>query len=203
VNPVVVVSQIEGVLASRLQVALKAWCKQFSRLHEPKRGRRDSGGGEDESTKGKKSKPVAGVTLPPTTHYVILRNSVMSLEPPLPQVWLGFAVFAACSVKWDGVFSGSQARTNWIQELHRVIDVVSALPQLQASRYDQSLAGDVIAASTGVATSSPGLAAPQTTAAVLDLVDPALLQAAYQCIEDVLSVVGAYVDKWLAYQARG
>lgn len=80
----------------RLQAALRQWCRLFDNIREGKdRGKgkeegkeksagKEEGEGRRHRRAGDKESTI--VTLPPTTHYVLLRNSVMFLDPPLPQV---------------------------------------------------------------------------------------------------------------------
>lgn len=91
--------QIDAILAQRVQAALRQWVKLFDRNKDSKRARREAAepntqaDGDAAAKATVKSKrfaappaEVANVQLQPTTHYVTLRNSVMFLNPPLPQV---------------------------------------------------------------------------------------------------------------------
>ena len=59
----------------------------------------------------------------------------------------------------------------------------------------------VISASTGVSSRAAD-ASTTSESAIMALLDTATLQAAFTVIEELLNVVGEYVDKWLAYQVH-
>ncbi len=84
----------------------------------------------------------------------------------------------------------AQARVSWIGELHRLISVVTNLPRLQASQFDQGI--DVVGAREQRVV--------QTYESFLPRLEPGLLVKAYEYVDSTLSSVGAYVSKWFAYQ---
>ena len=99
-----------------------------------------------------------------STHHIIMQNQLIQLEPPL-----------------------EDAKAQWLDNLHNYLSIVSNLPKIQASRFENALN------IRGFNTASTYNGLPLTCMAVLG--------SLYGLIEAKLSEVQAYVDEWLQFQS--
>ncbi|EGG20698.1 cytoplasmic dynein heavy chain [Cavenderia fasciculata] len=133
---------VEHVLTERLHDAINSWIlliegreeqqggadktgstTSSSRLQYASRVRQNKAADKNTSGEDKQdgtSDSVVISTIKPkletSIHEVVIRNQVLSLDPPL-----------------------EFARVNWIQQLHQWLNIVCDLPRIQASRYDEGI----------------------------------------------------------------
>ena len=134
--------------------------------------------------------------LPDTIHELRLRNNVLVLSPPLK-----------CS------------RVLWHTLLNNVLQVITSLPRIQSSRYDNAFSNTTYDSPSkralGGMTSGRGgrggreeekeeynLSLSFTTyTSILNLIETSYITYAYNLIENVMEDITEYVQNWYQYQA--
>lgn len=110
--------KVEAVLVDRLRDAVKAWTKAFEEDYQntdfmSARGRGARGVQFQFGAKAQADAPVvAGLSLNPIFHEVVLSNQVLYLQPTL-----------------------EETRRFWMTELHQYFSIVCGLPRLIANRF--------------------------------------------------------------------
>lgn len=110
--------RVEDILATRLSDALREWNEAFKPKSTEEEDKKKGGSNRNAtSTKSEGSQPeTPKPTLKTSVHEILIRNQVMSLNPPL-----------------------EHARVAWISQLHSWLSVICDLSRIQSSRYDEGL----------------------------------------------------------------
>eukprot|EP01064_Diplonema_japonicum_P034641 TRINITY_DN7253_c0_g2_i1.p1 TRINITY_DN7253_c0_g2~~TRINITY_DN7253_c0_g2_i1.p1 ORF type:complete len:4818 (+),score=1605.91 TRINITY_DN7253_c0_g2_i1:85-14538(+) len=159
--------KVERILTTRLTEVLKQWTYRFMKLGDSEETTEGggTGGGEEKPRNSKKAR----FHMEPVEIKIKIHNRVMVLEPSI-----------------------DLARMEWTQRLQEVLGWILNVPKLQASRYDDSLAG----------VDQTGGVLPDTSyTAVFEMVDSTVVYNAFSKIDKRCTEAFKYFEDWMKFQA--
>eukprot|EP01041_Mallomonas_annulata_P000303 gene303-544_t len=172
--------KMEGILSSRLKVAIRSWSSSFvgggggrtssssaDLGEEENKADADSNDNSDDATAATKmmftEDGVEYLEMDQTVHEVLLANQTLYIAPPL-----------------------EQARSVWVASFHHHMSVSCTLPRITSTRYQVF---------------AEAVDGPKDYSNIISMVDPKDLRLPYTVVEDKVSQAKIYAQKWLQYQA--